>query len=109
LSDALLHELQHLQWPADHHRPSVKAERYLVLQHVVDKTRQVTAKASPMSLGTQQQELEQAEREEQGDVARQPLVYRKLFELCLRLLRWADPWFARRFTAIAVTRNFEGR
>jgi hypothetical protein len=41
-------------------------------------------------------------------VSRQPRVYQALFRLCLELLGWADPWYQRRFIAIAVTKNFVG-
>ncbi len=86
--DSLLHELEAIHWPhTTRERPKINAQYYMILQKPgsgqVDsvKTQRETAKLQK---------------------------YNRLFELAVETIHQVDPAFSKRFTALAVTKNFTG-
>ncbi|KAL7458199.1 hypothetical protein ACHAWC_009723 [Mediolabrus comicus] len=85
---ALLIALKEINWPrTTRERPKIRAEHYMILQKPGSgKEDSVRTKKETAKL----------------------MKYKKLFDLAVETLADVDPVFARRFTALAVTHNFEG-
>ncbi|KAL3935857.1 MAG: hypothetical protein SGBAC_008712 [Bacillariaceae sp.] len=84
----LLHEMEAIHWPhTTRERPKIKAEYYMILQ-----------KPGSGQVDSKRTRLETAKLDK----------YQGIFDAAVRALQLVDPDFARRFTAVAVTKNFTG-
>lgn len=86
--DALLYELEAIHWPhTTRERPKIKAEYYMILQK--------PGSGQPHSAKTQRETAKLQK-------------YHRLFDLAVETIQEVDDDFSKKFTALAVTKNFTG-